>query len=208
MKLLDLYEDFGNQYYRVEKPITVWALKGHEPSNHYYGASRLHKPVYEEKDLERDDEIHSLHGGVFAVELFNESSNGKVSAIQLTKPKEFSPFEKNYGIYDDPNKSTIEKYLKSGHLVKISVKEKTNTKYVSEGILAEGWHRSAGNKYTTDMSEIDHHQKTAKVKVRCPQCKKPIDVTHDLSPSYDNEGEVQSWDGTHSCGAQLTVFND
>jgi hypothetical protein len=43
MKLLEI----SNNYFRVEKPIKVWALKGYKPSNHYYGSARLHKPEYE-----------------------------------------------------------------------------------------------------------------------------------------------------------------
>lgn len=121
MKINELLEDqYGNQYFRVEKPFKVWALTGYTPSNHHFGSARLHEPKYKELELERDDELHWLVGGKFAIEMFDEGA-GEVHEIRLTPPADFSPFEKNYGGGEDPFKRAIKKLLddkKLSHLAK------------------------------------------------------------------------------------------
>jgi len=133
MKLKELFEGSSdNRYYVVEKPLKVWALKGHEASNHYYGASRLHKPVYQELELEPDDEIHDLVGGMFAVQLFNTDNDGnpglaeKASQIRLTPPEEFSPFEKKP--HNNSAARTIHALVSNGTLETLKAGEQTKPK--------------------------------------------------------------------------------
>jgi hypothetical protein len=132
MKLFEISNK--NEYYRVEKEITVWALVGYKPSNHYYGSARLHKPEYKKLTLEVDDEIHDLVGGTFAVQVYNEAppeddqkhtANAKVHQIQIDKPEDdFSPFEKRSAA--PQNWSSL---LSSGSIVKIKPNEAEKVKY-------------------------------------------------------------------------------
>ena len=73
--------------------------------------------------------------------------------------------------------------------------------------LFEGWHRSGGDKYTAEISEIEHHMKDTGKAPNCPKCKKPVDIKK-LRVTKDGEGDVQCWEGRHSCGAELVIFND
>lgn len=138
MKLKELFEDSSdNRFYVVEKPLKVWALKGHEAANHYYGAPRLHKPVYQELELEPDDEIHDLVGGMFAVQLFNTDNDGnpgvaeKASQIRLTPPEKFSPFEKKSlekKPLDNSAARTIHALVSNGTLETLKSGEQTKLK--------------------------------------------------------------------------------
>ena len=121
MKLFEI----SNSYYRVEKPFKVWALKGYKPSNHYYGSARLHKPEYEILDLEKDDEIHDLVGGTFAVTVFDDGVN--VYEISVSKPEDFSPFEKNYGSAN--KRQSWDSLISSGSIVEIKPTEAEKVKY-------------------------------------------------------------------------------
>lgn len=140
MKLSELREAVlqPNVYFKVEKNFTVWELTGHEPSNSYYGSARIHKPVYKKMELERDDEIHWLHGGVFAVKVFNTDKDGAPGhastshMISLREPKEFSPFEKSYGSnHMDSRSGWLNELVSEGKLSSISKSEATKVKYTS-----------------------------------------------------------------------------
>jgi hypothetical protein len=120
MKIQELFEANGNQYFRVTEPLKVWALAGHVPSNHYYGASRMYAPKYKEVTLKVDDEIHWLLGGLFAVEVYNDGEAGEVRDIRLTPPEDFSPFEKNYGGGGNPTNSAVKKMLDDGKLLRLA----------------------------------------------------------------------------------------
>ena len=61
-----------NKYFRVLQPLKVWKLMGHQPTNSYYGNARIHALHYERLELEQDDEIHQLVGGMFFVRLWND----------------------------------------------------------------------------------------------------------------------------------------
>ena len=126
MKLHELAEGIDyNTFYRVLKPVKSWKLSGYTPSNEYYGSSRIHRAKYEPIELEADDEIHRLVGGLFFVQLFNEGSTQKpgiseaVSEGRMTKPNEDrSAFEKSYS-YDDPNVDVLNKLVADGSIEKI-----------------------------------------------------------------------------------------
>ena len=147
MRYVELREEFfpkdkmmteglsDNRYYRVEHPITVWKSTGYAPTNHYYGASRLHRATWKEYDLETDDEIHDLVGGLFAVQVFDDGAQPGFR-IRLTPPEsdaDFSPFEKNYGgsTGGTPNQRVLGKLLSSGRISKLDHHEKTHASYKS-----------------------------------------------------------------------------
>lgn len=123
-----------NMYFKVLKPIKVWALTGYKPSNHYYGSARIQQPQYKEVELETDDEIHYLVGGIFAVQLFNEDNNGnpgyseKVWEVRLREPEDFSPFEKKPMGWNDQS-NVAKQYVSSKNLEMIPNGKQTQVKY-------------------------------------------------------------------------------
>lgn len=134
MKLLSLLLEATirqNAFFKVEKAFTVWALKHYKPSNEYYGSARIHKPVYEKLELESDDEIHWLHGGLFGVQLFNEDHNGapghseKNHMIRLDAPKENSGKE-NWYLYVGHD---LQKLVNAGTLSLLPQEQAAKVKY-------------------------------------------------------------------------------
>lgn len=71
--------------------------------------------------------------------------------------------------------------------------------------LTEGWHKHGANDYSAEMSDM----KDLGRHPNCPKCHKPVDI-NSLKKVYtdDEDHELRYWEGTHSCGAKLTVFND
>ena len=87
-----------NKYFRVLQPLKVWKLMGHQPTNSYYGNARIHAPHYERFELEQDDEIHQLVGGMFFVRLWNDGV--EVFEGRISPPSDKHPFEKSYAVHD------------------------------------------------------------------------------------------------------------
>jgi len=86
-----------NTYYTVEEAFTVYALVGHSESNTYYGASMIYGNVYRRLLLHPGDEVHALHGGVFAVQPGIAGGDGPtVLPVRFTLSDKH-PFEKTYG---------------------------------------------------------------------------------------------------------------
>ena len=78
-----------NAYFSVVAPLKVWRHTGFKPTNYYYGASQMFGAVYEPMELEAGDELHWLHGGLFAVH--GDTAN----LIRLTPRGDPSPFERD-----------------------------------------------------------------------------------------------------------------
>ncbi len=73
-----------------------------------------------------------------------------------------------------------------------------------------GWMNMRGGRFTADMSEIDMHVKGTPGKfkdVHCPGCKEKLNLS-DFTVRKDDEGDVSTWTLKHSCGADMTIFNE
>ena len=118
MKIDEILTESDNLFYRVEKPFKVFVNDKLEPTNHYYGSARYHKMKYKEFELEVDDEVHRLAGGIFFITVYDDGN--QVHEGVFVKPDNFSPFEKNYGSsYTNPNDEAIKILVSQGKLVKI-----------------------------------------------------------------------------------------
>ncbi len=125
MKYAELFENHGNHYFKVKKPVKVWTKTGTEPSNEWYGASQIHRATWDSLNLEKGDEIHYLHGGTFVVQ-----NAGTVHEVKLSNPPRKGAFEKNYGVYHDPNATKINDFLEDNTIERISHDDaKQNVKY-------------------------------------------------------------------------------
>lgn len=89
-----------NAYFGVLAPVEVWKFGRERPAG-YYGSSQVFQREKVKTTLEPGDEIHYLHGGVFAVKVEESESDHHEAtdtfAIIITPPDNKGPFEKNYG---------------------------------------------------------------------------------------------------------------
>jgi hypothetical protein len=121
---MKLYEIASNSYFTFTDYVPVWVKSGSEASNHYYGASRLYRPTYNKATASPGDELHWLHGGLFFVSAKNQAA----VYVQLTAPKEFSPFEKRHN-YTDPREREIQSLISAGSLERIGPDERIHANY-------------------------------------------------------------------------------
>lgn len=123
--LLEADKWYDNHYFRLTEPRLVHVMIGWEPTNNYYGSSKVHRAKYAPLRLKKGNEIHWLAGGIFAVQKGKEGL-----MMSLEKPEEKNPFEKNYG--GDPRQYSFSDYLKlvkDGKLEEITKEDATKTKY-------------------------------------------------------------------------------
>jgi hypothetical protein len=73
--------------------------------------------------------------------------------------------------------------------------------------LTEGWMNHKGGYFTADMSDIEMHVKKVHQDVRCPGCRKPLNLS-DFTIRRDDDGDISTWSMKHECGADLTIFNE
>lgn len=66
----------------------------------------------------------------------------------------------------------------------------------------DSWDFAAPDNWSTEMSMLSHGQNNL-----CPQCEGPLDKKM-WTLHRDGEGEGTHYTGNHTCGANLTVFND
>jgi len=68
------------------------------------------------------------------------------------------------------------------------------------------WLNTKGSAYVTEMSDGPINTNGA---VECPQCGMTIQFCRSYFTAHkDRENDITHWDGTHGCGAKLTIFND
>ena len=90
----NLTNEWANAYFRVVRPFPAYLLVGISEAQTYVGSSRMLGNVYEHRELRPGDEIHDIHGGVFAVVREGRSYQAYAAKIQLSDKH---PFEKTYG---------------------------------------------------------------------------------------------------------------
>lgn len=86
----NLTDEDANAYFFVKKPFEVLILVGHSESNTWTGRFRMLGNVWKRVTLDRDDQIHDIHGGVYAV-----IKGQPFKATMYVSGKH--PFEKRYG---------------------------------------------------------------------------------------------------------------
>jgi len=122
MRLDEITDEFyPNKYFIFNTGTPVWLLTGTEPSNHHYGSSQLHRPLYNKVITSPGDELHWLHGGLFY-------TNGEAAtSVQLKEPEEFSPFERRQG--SDPKIHQLKSMLQNEIISEIDKTESKKVKY-------------------------------------------------------------------------------
>lgn len=63
LRSTDYSED--NNMWELPAGITAWVMTGHEPSNMYYGSSRIHTPTYDQITTQKGDKLIKIPGGTF-----------------------------------------------------------------------------------------------------------------------------------------------
>lgn len=81
----------ANTYYKVLEPFEVQELVRHEPSNYWYGASRIHTPVYKPLQVQPGGVILNTYGGIFYAD-----KPGDICRPVVLHVNDKSPFEKRY----------------------------------------------------------------------------------------------------------------
>lgn len=128
-----LAEAAGNSYYEVVAPLTVWVAAGFKPSNHYYGAARIHKQTWRKMELQPDDELHWIPGGLFAVSVEGVGKEEKRVGrfARLSEPTESSNFAYDGSQYD-PRRQKLKELIKAGKIEKLDEKPEGHTKYLTD----------------------------------------------------------------------------
>lgn len=90
----NLSDIWGNSYFEVVEPFKVYIKVGISKSNTFIGSSMMYGNVYEHVTLEPGDEIHDLHGGVYAI------IDGEPYKA-YPEISEKHPFEKSYGTHEE-----------------------------------------------------------------------------------------------------------
>lgn len=93
--------------YTVVKAFKCFATNGkHQPTNCYYGASRIYKTRFNEIDVPVGTKIHSMPGGTWL------EIDGKLMGFSLDKrnPNDVNPFEK----HRDPTSYVWQQMIKDG----------------------------------------------------------------------------------------------
>lgn len=85
-----------NQTFKVSRPFDLDVLKGHKPSNSYYGSSQLFDPVHERVTVEPGSRLHCLSGGKFL-----EMPDGTVEEFAWPDREKKGHFERSYGPDND-----------------------------------------------------------------------------------------------------------
>jgi hypothetical protein len=76
-------------------------------------------------------------------------------------------------------------------------------KRFTQFLLREGWTKMPNGAYTIEASEMQDNENKD-----CPHCGVRLDGHIGLSAIKDKEGETTHWQGTHPCGANITILND
>ena len=124
MKLIrSLLEELSpNTYFRVEDHMPAWFPAGYKRTNASFGSSRISRMSYKEGELEPGDEIHSLQGGLFAIQ------DSRSTQIRLQGPSDIMPFERG------PNPQAersgwLKRLLQDGKITQIDRDDAISVKY-------------------------------------------------------------------------------